>query len=63
MITGAIQAGETLVPGQIIMDQEGERAMFLRSSSTTSWGFFRYADGYEAKMPISGPPLILKEAA
>lgn len=63
MITAEVRHGETLVPGMILMDQEGERVMFRRYSSTTAWGFFLYADGAEAKLPIAGLRLILKEAA
>lgn len=45
----------------MIIDEEGDEAVFVEYSTTKSFGFFRYEGLGKMKMPISG--LRLKERA
>ena len=44
--------------GDLIRDQEGETAHFLKYSTTDAWGYFNYGDAGTHKLPISGLKLV-----
>jgi hypothetical protein len=51
----------SLKKGDVIIDEEGDEAVFICHSTTKHFGFFRYEGLGSMKMPISG--LRLKERA
>lgn len=52
---------KSLVRGDRLIDQEGEKCVFMHYSTSHHWMYVRYDDGVEFKMPVAGFQRILEE--